>query len=61
MESVKTMTALLERKELIESYLKLGQNISLIGSSLGGFYSIYLANKYNLKVLEDAAHSLPAT
>jgi len=26
-------------------------NIKLIGSSLGGFYAIYLANKYNLKAV----------
>lgn len=26
-------------------------NITLIGSSLGGFYSIYLAQKYNLKAI----------
>jgi len=27
------------------------EEIKLIGSSLGGFYAIYLANKYNLKAL----------
>ncbi|NOR57060.1 MAG: esterase [Sulfurimonas sp.] len=35
-------------EELIESY---GRDVKLIGSSLGGFYSIYLANKYNLKAV----------
>jgi predicted esterase YcpF (UPF0227 family) len=34
-------------EELIESYEN--EKIYLIGSSLGGFYSIYLSNKYNLK------------
>ncbi|QSZ42623.1 esterase [Sulfurimonas aquatica] len=33
-------------EEMIESYLP---NVTLIGSSLGGYYSIYLANKYGLK------------
>ena len=32
-------------EELIASY----DDVTLVGSSLGGFYSIYLANKYNLK------------
>ncbi|EDZ62657.1 hypothetical protein SMGD1_2620 [Sulfurimonas gotlandica GD1] len=35
-------------EELIESY---DGDVKLIGSSLGGFYSIYLANKYNLKAV----------
>ena len=38
-------------EQIIESYLKLGEKVSLIGSSLGGFYSLYLANKYNLKAV----------
>ena len=36
-------------EELIESYDK--EEVQLMGSSLGGFYSIYLANKYNLKAV----------
>ena len=36
-------------EELIESYDK--EDVQLMGSSLGGFYSIYLANKYNLKAV----------
>jgi len=32
-------------KELIESY----SDVTLIGSSLGGYYSIYLSQKYNIK------------
>jgi predicted esterase YcpF (UPF0227 family) len=35
-------------EELIESY---GKNVQLIGSSLGGYYAIYLAQKYNLKAV----------
>ena len=35
-------------EELIESY---GRDVKLIGSSLGGFYTIYLANKYKLKAV----------
>ncbi len=37
--------------ELIESYLELGVTISLIGSSLGGFYALYLSDKYDLKAV----------
>lgn len=33
-------------EELIESYK---EDVCLIGSSLGGFYTIYLAQKYNIK------------
>ncbi|MFT7005286.1 MAG: putative esterase YcpF (UPF0227 family) [Sulfurimonas sp.] len=35
-------------EELIDSY---DGDVKLIGSSLGGFYSIYLAQKYNLKAV----------
>ncbi|MGA1931142.1 YqiA/YcfP family alpha/beta fold hydrolase [Arcobacter sp. YIC-464] len=38
-------------EQLIEAFLNKGEKVSLIGSSLGGFYSIYLANKYNLKAV----------
>ncbi|MDF1883327.1 esterase [Sulfurimonas sp. SAG-AH-194-C21] len=38
-------------EQLIESYLNLNQKVSLMGSSLGGFYSIYLSRKYNLKAV----------
>ena len=34
-------------EELIESY----DNITLIGSSLGGFYALYLAEKYKIKAV----------
>ena len=35
-------------EELIESY---NGNVKLIGSSLGGFYALYLAKKYNLQAV----------
>ena len=35
-------------EELIESYKG---DVSLVGSSLGGFYSLYLSHKYNLKAV----------
>lgn len=35
-------------EELIESY---NGDVQLIGSSLGGFYSMYLSQKYNLKTV----------
>jgi hypothetical protein len=35
-------------EELIESY---HEDVKLIGSSLGGFYTIYLAHKYNLQAV----------
>ncbi|MDF1874668.1 esterase [Sulfurimonas sp. SAG-AH-194-I05] len=34
-------------EELIESY----ENVTLIGSSLGGFYSMYLSQKYDVKAV----------
>ena len=41
--------AIAQVEKLIAQYLD--QNITLIGSSLGGFYAIYLAEKYNLKAV----------
>ena len=35
-------------EELIESY---GENVQLIGSSMGGYFTIYLANKYKLNAV----------
>jgi len=35
-------------EELIESY---DEEVTLIGSSLGGYYTIFLSNKYNLKAV----------
>ncbi len=43
--------AILTLCELIESFLKVGENVSLLGSSLGGYYALYLSNKYNLKAV----------
>ena len=37
--------------ELIESFLALNKSVSLIGSSLGGYYALYLSDKYNLKAV----------
>lgn len=34
-------------EELIESY----RDVTLIGSSLGGYYAMYLSNKYNIKAV----------
>ena len=41
--------AMKQLEEFIELHKE--ENITLVGSSLGGFYAIYLANKYNLKVV----------
>lgn len=38
-------------EQLIEAFMNKGEVVSLIGSSLGGFYSIYLSNKYNIKAV----------
>ncbi|WP_321470842.1 YqiA/YcfP family alpha/beta fold hydrolase [Halarcobacter sp.] len=38
-------------EQIIEIFLNKDENIGLVGSSLGGFYAIYLANKYNLKAV----------
>lgn len=38
-------------EQIIEAFMNRGEKVSLIGSSLGGFYALYLANKYNLKAL----------
>lgn len=38
-------------EQIIEVFLKLNQNVHLIGSSLGGYYALYLANKYSLKAV----------
>lgn len=35
-------------EELIESY---GGNVTLVGSSLGGFYALYLCQKYRVKIV----------
>jgi hypothetical protein len=38
-------------EQLIECFIKDNKVVNLIGSSLGGYYAIYLANKYNLKAV----------
>lgn len=47
--------------ELIESYLE-NESVYLIGASLGGYYSLYLSDKYDLKaVLINPAVNAPET
>jgi len=38
-------------EQLIEMLISKGETVNLVGSSLGGFYSIYLANKYDLRAV----------
>lgn len=38
-------------EQLIELFIHKGEKVHLVGSSLGGYYSVYLANKYNLKAV----------
>jgi len=38
-------------KEIIELFLKRGEDVYLMGSSLGGFYAIYLSELYGLKAV----------
>ncbi|QKF82440.1 YqiA/YcfP family alpha/beta fold hydrolase [Halarcobacter ebronensis] len=38
-------------EQIIELLLSKGESVGLVGSSLGGYYSIYLANKYDLKAV----------
>ncbi len=38
-------------EQLIEILLEKDETVGLVGSSLGGYYSIYLANKYDLKAV----------
>lgn len=38
-------------EQLIEILLEKDETVGLVGSSLGGYYAIYLASKYNLKAV----------
>ena len=38
-------------EQLIQIFIENKQNVNLVGSSLGGYYAIFLANKYNLKAV----------
>ena len=43
--------AIASLEQIIEAFINRGIKVSLIGSSLGGFYALYLANKYDLKAV----------
>jgi len=38
-------------EQIIKVLLQKDEKVGLVGSSLGGYYAIYLANKYNLKAV----------
>lgn len=38
-------------EQIVEYALKKGDRVDLVGSSLGAYYSLYLANKYKLKAV----------
>lgn len=38
-------------EQIIEAFLNKGEKVHLIGSSLGGYYALYLANRYDLKAV----------
>ena len=38
-------------EQLIDAFVSIDEEVQLIGSSLGGFYALYLANKYDLKAV----------
>ncbi len=38
-------------EQIIEAFLNKEEDVYLVGSSLGGFYALYLANKYDLKAV----------
>ena len=43
--------AIHQLEKLVESYLAKKETIGLVGSSLGGFYAAWLAEKYNLRAV----------
>lgn len=38
-------------EQIIEAFLSKEEDVFLVGSSLGGFYALFLANKYDLKAV----------
>ncbi|SHO80377.1 Putative esterase, FIGfam005057 [hydrothermal vent metagenome] len=48
--NIQPKVAITQLEEFIEDNIK-DNNITLIGSSLGGFYALYLSQKYNLKAV----------
>ncbi len=38
-------------EQIIEAFLSKEEDVYLVGSSLGGFYALFLANKYDLKAV----------
>ena len=38
-------------EQIIEAFLNKEEDVFLVGSSLGGFYALFLANKYDLKAV----------
>lgn len=38
-------------EQIIEAFLNKEEDVHLVGSSLGGFYALFLANKYDLKAV----------
>jgi predicted esterase YcpF (UPF0227 family) len=38
-------------EQIVEAFLIKEESVYLVGSSLGGFYALYLANKYDLKAV----------
>ncbi|PIF03457.1 MAG: esterase, partial [Arcobacter sp.] len=38
-------------EQLIEMFLNKGEKVGLVGTSMGGYYCMYLANKYDIKAV----------
>jgi uncharacterized protein len=46
-------------QELIQTFISMGEEVHLIGSSMGGFFALYLAQRFDLKavLINPAIHS----